>query len=228
MIKGESARLELITDNLANSSLPGYKKHVARSVSFNQALNNAMNPSESTGIKAAIDFSQGKMQTTDRPLDFAISGEGFFVVAKGNREYYTRCGNFLTDKDGNLVTAGGLTVQGTGGAINIPAGIDRTKLTVDSKGNIATDGQTIGQLKVVKVPLSALGKAGPNTFYAAAGAIPRDAEDFQVSNGILEGSNSTVFEEMAELMTTMRAYETSSKMLKIQDGLEGRMISEFQ
>ncbi|MCB0360925.1 MAG: flagellar hook-basal body complex protein, partial [Bdellovibrionales bacterium] len=56
--------------------------------------------------------NQGVIEDTDRALDFAINGEGFFVVNDGTDTLYTRAGNFRIDSDGNLVDSDGRFVQG--------------------------------------------------------------------------------------------------------------------
>jgi flagellar hook protein FlgE len=63
---------------------------------------------------SAIDVlhTQGATQTTDKPLDLMIDGEGFFPVINGDDIFYTRAGNFYLDPYGYLVTANGLYVQG--------------------------------------------------------------------------------------------------------------------
>src|SRR5699024_11732190 len=50
---------------------------------------------------------QGFRQSTDRPLDFAIAGNGMFVVHVGNTEFYTSAGNFYFYQDGSIVNADG-------------------------------------------------------------------------------------------------------------------------
>lgn len=58
-------------------------------------------------------MTQGSFQTTGKNTDVAISGEGFFVVKDGDKEFYTRAGAFNVDKNGYYVNpANGLKVQG--------------------------------------------------------------------------------------------------------------------
>ena len=59
---------------------------------------------------ASIDTiaTQGSMQNTGRPLDLMIEGNGYFIVNDGNKDYYTRAGNFYLDKNGDIVNSDGL------------------------------------------------------------------------------------------------------------------------
>jgi flagellar hook protein FlgE len=53
-----------------------------------------------------VNFSQGEMRQTERDLDLAIDGNGFFVLLDGDQMYYTRTGSFAVDEDGFIVLAG--------------------------------------------------------------------------------------------------------------------------
>jgi flagellar hook protein FlgE len=53
-----------------------------------------------------LNFSQGELRQTDRDLDLAIDGSGFFVLLDGSQMYYTRTGSFAVDDDGFVVLAG--------------------------------------------------------------------------------------------------------------------------
>ena len=49
-------------------------------------------------------MSQGNIETTGQNTDIAIQGDSFFVVRKGNQNFYTRAGNFQLDADGKMVS----------------------------------------------------------------------------------------------------------------------------
>src|SRR5690606_32666686 len=60
-----------------------------------------------------MNFSQGNLESTGISTDLAIQGDGLFVVSDGQRNYYTRAGNFQLDANGKLVSpANGFKVQG--------------------------------------------------------------------------------------------------------------------
>ena len=75
-------------------------------------------------------FTQGGVETTNSPTDLAIQGHGFFVVQNDQgTNFYTRAGQFNLDKDGFLVNAEGLKVQGmkldsNGNPVTGPTDID--------------------------------------------------------------------------------------------------------
>lgn len=126
-LKNHQTRMDVIGHNISNVNTYGYK---ATRVTFqdmlSQTIAGAAKPEENRGgvnpkqvglgmTVASIDrlFTQGSLQTTGNQTDVAISGDGFFVVADGDKRYYTRSGTFGLDRDGNLVNpSNGLKVQG--------------------------------------------------------------------------------------------------------------------
>lgn len=126
-LKNHQTRMDVIGHNISNVNTYGYKTtRVTFQDMLSQTIAGAAKPEENKGgvnpkqvglgmTVASIDrlFTQGSLQTTGNQTDLAISGDGFFVVAEGDKHYYTRAGNFALDRDGLLVNpANGLRVQG--------------------------------------------------------------------------------------------------------------------
>tara|TARA_Y100001935_G_scaffold217449_1_gene189748 strand:+ start:203190 stop:204809 length:1620 start_codon:yes stop_codon:yes gene_type:complete len=118
-------KMDVIGNNIANVETAGFK---SSSVSFAEmmserlaragsASDSAPQLSNQVGLGVRVssinrDFSQGAMQSTGKVTDLAIEGEGFFLVSDGGEQLMTRAGNFVFNKDGNLVDQGGRSVQG--------------------------------------------------------------------------------------------------------------------
>lgn len=168
-MRRDMSRINNSVNNVNNMFTPGYK---AQRANFQDTLN---------GVKAARqkDFSTGMPKRTDRNLDFAINGRGFFEVQMPDGSLaYTRNGSFKVSPNGELTSSYGypltnkLTVDvGTlnrsydalsngdtqkfdlgvlSKSINIPSSQD---FSVDNKGNLVTDsGSKIGQLRLVTFP----------------------------------------------------------------------------
>ncbi|TAL30137.1 MAG: flagellar hook protein FlgE [Spirochaetes bacterium] len=126
-LKNHQTRMDVIGHNISNVNTYGYKTtRVTFQDMLSQTLSGAAKPEENKGgvnpkqvglgmTIASIDrlFTQGSLQTTGNQTDLAISGDGFFIVSEGGKNYYTRAGNFALDRDGKLVNpANGLRVQG--------------------------------------------------------------------------------------------------------------------
>lgn len=127
-LKAHQAKMDVIGNNIANVNTVGFK---AQTVSFQEVFSQTIkgagspqtgrggtNPQQiGLGVNVAsmdVIHTQGSTQRTDNPTDVMIDGNGFFVVSPdgGLTKYYTRAGNFSLDKDGSLVTPGGLKVLG--------------------------------------------------------------------------------------------------------------------
>ena len=126
-LKNHQTRMDVVGHNISNVNTNGYKtQRVTFQDMLSQTISGAAKPEENRGgvnpkqvglgmTIASIDrlFTQGSLQTTGNQTDVAISGDGFFVVADGDKQYFTRAGNFGIDKDGTMVNPGnGLKVQG--------------------------------------------------------------------------------------------------------------------
>ncbi|MBN2040558.1 MAG: flagellar hook protein FlgE [Spirochaetes bacterium] len=126
-LKNHQTRMDVIGNNISNVNTYGFKYSRATFQDMlSQTIAGAARPEENKGgvnpkqvglgmTIASIDriFTQGSLQTTGNQTDLAISGDGFFITAKGDKNYYTRAGNFTLDRDGMLVNpANGLRVQG--------------------------------------------------------------------------------------------------------------------
>ena len=126
-LKNHQTRMDVIGNNISNVNTYGFKSsRVTFQDMLSQTIAGAAKPEENKGgvnpkqvglgmTIASIDriFTQGSLQTTGNQTDLAISGDGFFVVSEGDKQYYTRAGTFSLDKDGTMVNpANGLKVQG--------------------------------------------------------------------------------------------------------------------
>ena len=141
----------IITHNLANVSTVGYKRicnAFAKALEAQQAGEEIYSPGE-IDLDSAIDFSQGGVVETGRPLDFALYGKGFFVIETPEGPFYTRNGAFRTSQTGQIVDSGGRLVAGEAGPITIPAGVGLSQLNVSSDGTISAGGAIIGKFRLV-------------------------------------------------------------------------------
>ncbi len=126
-LKNHQIRMDVIGNNISNVNTSGFKmERVTFQDMISQTMAGASEPRDNVGgvnpkqvglgmAVASIDkiMNQGAMQTTGKNTDMAITGEGFFVLADGDKRFYTRNGNFDVDKAGALVNpANGMKVQG--------------------------------------------------------------------------------------------------------------------
>src|SRR5574340_496342 len=124
-LNASSKNLDVIGNNVANSSTVGFKASQAQFADvFAASLAGAGASQIGIGTKlstVAQQFTQGNISVSNNTLDVAINGRGFFVLSNNGTATYTRNGQFQLDKDGYIVTSGGLNVTG---------------FQVDSAGNV--------------------------------------------------------------------------------------------
>ncbi|MEP1697283.1 MAG: flagellar hook-basal body complex protein, partial [Paracoccaceae bacterium] len=159
--------------------------------------------------------AQGVLKQTNATFDLAIEGEGFFLVQTPAGERLTRAGHFTPNANGDLVDADGFPVLDAGGApVFVPTGAGPVGIGAD--GVISAGGQLVGQIGVV-VPTNPLGliREGGTRFEAPDGFDP--AQEAQVVQGFLEGSNVNPTQEIARMIEVQRAYELGQSFLDKED-----------
>lgn len=233
----EQNRLDVVSNNLANSATVGFKKEGATSQTFKEALaykikdasenpNIAMHIGANTpGVKIGetyTNYDQGGMKETGNNTDFAISGNGFFNIeytdAEGNSSTkYTRAGQFVVNADRYLVNSDGYRVlDNNGRAIRVPNATGMIQTSSD--GTIYQDGIRVAQLGVTDFEdYNYLEHFGDTMFTAIEGATEQPAT-VRVNAGYLENSNVEIVKEMVDMIAIQRAYESGQKVIQTQDG----------
>jgi flagellar hook protein FlgE len=113
-MSANGAALDVIGDNIANQNTIGFKQS---SVTFGDVLSSTISGNSQVGRGVMLtsvkpQFTQGSFQSTANVLDMAIEGDGMFMVNQGTSRYYTRAGQFMLDRTGNIVNPDGLSLQG--------------------------------------------------------------------------------------------------------------------
>lgn len=214
-------RMDMIADNLANASTPGFKNEML--MYQLRAKNGALGPRLVEAASIARDSSAGSVVQTGNQLDVAIQGDGYFAVETPLGERFTRNGRFSLDAEGRLVTSTGHPVLGDdGGPIffaptesSIQIGADGTVSTVEG-GEIATIG-------IVKFADDNLLRRTPEGFYAAD-AVPEPAVDAKLAQGFIEESNVQPVLETVEMMQVLRDFRAAQTVIQNEHERETRTI----
>jgi flagellar basal-body rod protein FlgG len=251
----QQTNVDLISNNLANVNTFGYKKERLefQSLLYQTMKRANLDPATQTGTPTNLQvglgvrplavsrfFETGNVQVTEGKTDFAIQGDGFFVINTGdvNGQVYTKDGSFkvgvLEDGSTMLVTSDGWPVLDTEGEnIIFPPEVMVSNVSVDSFGNISyltADNETadLGQrIDVVQFSnTQGLEAVGSNFFKETIASGPpvqeASGETAYVSNitqGTLEMANVQVAEEMVRLIVAQRAYELNSKVITTSDSM---------
>jgi flagellar basal-body rod protein FlgF len=210
--------LDLAANNLANTSTRGYKAQLPvfqsllsqpeGGAGLEQAVNNF-------GVLAGtrLDHSAGTLETTGNDFDLALEGNAYFAVNTPAGVLYTRNGSLQLSGSGELLTAQGDPVLGEQGPIRLPNG----KLTVAPDGSLSVDGALAGKLRVVEfapgTPLESVG----SSYYSAAGASARPAQEYRVRQGVLEASNVSPMSGAVDLIEIQRQFEALQRVFTTFD-----------
>ncbi len=235
--------IDTLANNLANVNTSGYKRARTNFADlFYQQVNRAgfgtpgvnQHPtglSFGTGVRLVSTekiFTQGNLERTERDLDVAIDGDGFFMVTlPDNTQAYTRAGNFQRDQNGNIVTAQGYRLEPS---INIPQEIQ--KIQIDVTGlvqgfNPQTPGalQTLGQIQIARFAnpggLEAIGdnlyRETPSSGTPIPGQPGQEPGIGSIRQGFIEESNVDVIKELVDLINAQRAFEINSNTIRAAD-----------
>jgi len=214
-------RQEILANNLANAAMAGFKQDGLMLLQGSAPPGGAVTsvsglvPGRPHTIAQWTDFSQASIRQTDRELDVALDGSGFFVVETPRGPRYTRSGALAMSRDGYLVTASGHQVLGDNG----PIAIRSSRPGITAKGEVQEDGRTVDTIRVVDFPKPyRLLKGGDGLFVPANPAVaPARAQDYQVRAGALEDSNVDTVRTMVEMIVMLRSYESAQRAIQAAD-----------
>lgn len=239
-MKAQMTNLDVISNNLANVGTVAFKKSRA---DFQDLLYQTLKAAgESTGpdtmhpvgqqvgvgtklASITKEHMQGTLTRTDRDLDIAIMGKGFLPITGVDGETrFTRDGSFKLDDNGNIVNSDGLFLQNIGevpeNARAVNFGPTGQVSYVDETGEETIIGNL--QMAVFTNP-SGLVSMGGNLYRQSPASgdaqyvTPGEENSGTIQQYYLENSNVSVVEEMVNLISSQRAYEINSKMIRASD-----------
>ncbi len=239
-LEGNLQRQHVIAENLASSSVPGFKRH---NMTFNAVdasmFDDALKSADKTQVQwmlprftVTTDFQQGTLMPTGDNTNVALDGPGFFGVSGPNGEtLYTRDGSFRTNNLGQLITKDGNLLQAVGGGPITVDSNSKYPIAIAKDGTVTQGGPSLGRLNVVSFAPEDVQKLQRinSGYFTSGGLTPLAADESEtaVAMGFLEGANTTPSHEMGQLMTTLRHFEANQKIMKIQDQHMGRLIREL-
>ncbi len=238
-----NTQLDVTAHNLANINTAGFK---GSRVNFQDLLyveraqpgvENAVGDSRpiglyvGLGVKASgtqFDMGTGPALATNRPLDVMIDGEGFFQFDIGDgRIGYSRAGNFVLNRDGEIVMASdpGRRLEPL---VNVGENVEKIDISNDGRVFVLRSGQTAPE-EVTRIELATFANTagleplGGNLFGETAGSGPPitgpagEEHRGSLMQGMLEGSNVDPTRELIELIRTQRAFEMNSQSIRAAD-----------
>jgi len=237
----QQTNMDVIANNIANVSTAGFKKSRAEfedlvyQTQKEPGTATGMNSYSPNGVQTGLgvrtaavqkDFNPGSALVTKNPLDLQIEGSGFFqVLTPDGQVGYTRDGAFKKDPNGRIVDKSGNLLQPE---ITIPANVSGLEVAANGEVRViqglADAPQVIGQIDVVNfVNPAGLKAMGKNVFtQTPSSGQPQTSRPGlngtgYLSQGQLEASNVNIVDEMVNMITAQRAYETNSKVIQASD-----------
>ena len=256
-MKGFQTKLDTIGNNIANVNTYGYKKgRTTFQAMMSQTISGAqgaadngrggVNPSQvGLGSKlGTIDtiHTQGNRQSTERPLDLAIEGDGMFVLSEtgeGNVMNtplsFTRGGNFYLDENGDIVSGNGQYLVGESGKITIPE--TAQSFSIQSDGTVTfvedNEAEVAGQIQLANFSNpDGLEKIGSNMYRATNNSgefvefvTPGENGAGQTVAGALEMSNVDLSEEFTEMITAQRGFQANTRIITTSDEILQELVN---
>lgn len=241
-MRAEQNRLDIISNNLANSATIGYKQENVTNQSFDEMLAIKIKDnseayierrigSMSLGVKTGevyTDYGQGSLRDTGNTYDIAIEGKGFYPIKvtdkNGNDTIkYTRNGSFKRTQDGFIVDEDGNHLQAEGGDLVVPT--DSNKVVFAEDGNVFADNNYIDKINLVDFEnYDYLKKQGDTMYATVEGAVTMET-DAMLRQGFTEQSNVNAVSEMVEMIAITRAYEANQKAIQTIDGMLDQAVN---
>jgi flagellar basal-body rod protein FlgG len=229
--------VDVIANNLANVNTTGFKRS---RVSFEDVLYETVQGArvvnyagaETVGpiqigkgvrLGAVVRLhAQGAPENTQRPLDLAVEGDGFFQVQRPDGTTgYTRDGSLSISESGALVTSGGYLLMP---GVTVPR--DATGITISSTGVVSVHSTAGNQTEIGRVELArflnpnGLAAIGENLLIETPASgepilgYPQDEGFGRLMQGSLESSNVEIVQEMTDMIAAQRAYEINAKAIR--------------
>ena len=140
---GLRREMRIGANNIANTATSGYRQEGMVFSEYVMSIDGASSLSMGQGNVRNTSFDQGALTQTGGTFDFAIEGDGFFLIETPAGERLTRSGAFSPNADGDLVTMDGFRVLDAGGApVFIPPGAADLAVSADGIKLAASNGLT--------------------------------------------------------------------------------------
>lgn len=215
--------MEVIANNIANSSTPGFKGEQLMFVEYLAHTEDGQEASYVQDLATARNYGEGKFVKTGNKLDLAIHGKGWFVVDTPDQRAYTRNGHFALNEKGQIVTPEGNPILSTTGApITLSPG--DTAIDISGDGTVSTSSGIKGRLDIVSFDDEKTLDKASNSLYVTK-SVPNRALNAKVVQGMIEGSNVEPIVEVSNMIVALRSYQSAQEVIVGDDGLIRQAIN---
>ena len=218
-------QMEVIAHNVANMTATGFKAEAMLLEPVPVAAGGGQRLTYVQDLGMMRDLGAGPVTTTGNPLDLSIEGPGYFTIETAEGVRYGRSGQFRLNALGELATAEGDPVLDAGGApLTVP--LDGGAPTIAADGTLSTAAGVVGRIELVTfADEQRLTKVGGGLYRTDEPPLP--AAGARLVQGALEGSNVRPIVEMTQMMSTLRAYQGTQRLLDTHHELQRRAIERM-
>jgi flagellar basal-body rod protein FlgF len=210
-------QLEVIANNIANTSTSGYKGEQMMFVEYLAKTETGETVSYVQDIAVIRDYSEGPLLKTGNTFDLAIHGKGWFVIDTPNGPAYTRNGTFSLNAKGELSTSQGYPVLNDSNS-PIVIGASGVGIEISADGTISTPEGSKGRLNIVAFEDEALMDKASNSLYLTDQPT-KPAIEARIQQGMLENSNIQPIIEVSNMIVALRSYQSAQEIIKGEDGI---------
>lgn len=233
----QQRNLDVISNNISNLSTTGYKGETYTASTFDEVMYQCVGTRDKSSYsdlgtvsylratdEICTDFTQGVVEETGLPLDFALDGDGFFAIRSADGEVaYTRMGSFSLDDEGYLCLADyGRVLDNEGNEIFLAT----DKLVGDSHGYLYAEdgGWLLGQVGVYSFEDNTALERNAQGLFTGENAQPY--AEATVCNGRIERSNVSMVDQMTEMMSAQRSFQSAAQLIQMYNEVMTKAATE--
>ena len=222
-LTAQERAMDVLADNLANASTPGYK---AERVQFSDWLSRQANGTITYPQDRATwrETQAGTLSHTGNTLDLAMTGDGWFTVNTPHGPRLTRDGRFGLLPSGMIADGAGNPVLDNNGQ-PIQLSSTDTQISIAGDGTVSSENGLRGKIGTVSVdPMQVVGE-GSTLFRATAPTTPVASPG--LVQGAIEDSNVQPVLEMTRMMSSLREYQFMSQFVQAEADRQQNAIDKL-
>jgi len=215
-------QMDVIANNIANANTPGFQGEEMHFSDYMVSSSNNQKLDFTNDDFTVRNMDEGEIVKTGRPLDVAISGQGYFSVQTPLGTRYTRAGNFQLDPNNQLVTQQGYPILNDAG---VPITLDSkdTNIQINSDGTINSRGQVIAKIGVVDFAAPQLLQKTGGSLYSSD-ADPTAVIAPKVTQGAIESSNVSTIKALTAMIEVQQGVSDTSNLISNLDTMKRNAV----
>ena len=229
----------VISNNIGNTATAGFKAQSTVESSFREHMVSRVSSAPglsgknigpgafmTVNVDQYTDFTQGSLEGTNRNLDLAINGNGFFLVeSEKYGQVATRNGQFQLNEEGELILPGVGKVLNEGKS---PISLEGSDFGVDSQGTIYQNESEVDKLFITYFEgEDNLERVGPDMYRIDGGYRNLEPGNYAILQGVVEKSNTNLAQEMSKIIAEQSHYQNCTQILKIYDALNEKAVNQL-